>query len=78
MPLTVTLQEKMPGVYVLYPVGPLDANTSQIMEKKVDYLIGEGEAKIITFDMAGVHYISSIIGPDFQTTLLGGFKVEFT
>ena len=60
MPLTITLQEKMPGVYVLYPVGPLDANTSQIMEKKVDYLIGEGEAKIITFDMAGVHYISSM------------------
>jgi len=60
MPLTVTIQEKMPDVYVLYPVGPLDANTSQVLEQKVDYLIGEGQAKVITFDMAGVHYISSM------------------
>ncbi len=60
MSLTVTLQEKMPGAYILYPVGPLDANTSQILEKRVDYLISEGEAKVITLDMAGVHYISSM------------------
>jgi len=60
MSLTVTLQEKMPHVYVLYPVGPLDANTFQVLEKKVDFLLGEGQAKAITFDMAGVHYISSM------------------
>ena len=60
MPLTVTSQEKMPGVYVLYPVGSLDTNTFQVLEKKVDYLIGEGQAKVITFDMTGVQYISSM------------------
>ena len=60
MPLTVTSQEKMPGVYVLYPVGSLDTNTFQVLEKKVDYLIGEGQAKVVTLDMTGVHYISSM------------------
>ncbi len=59
MPLTVKSVEKIPGVHILYPVGSLDTNTFQIMEKKLDYLIGEGEAKVITLDMNGVDYISS-------------------
>ena len=60
MPLVVTLLEKMSGVFVLYPVGALDTNTYDILEKKVDQLIGEGQARVITFDMAGVNYISSM------------------
>ncbi|MGA2404531.1 MAG: STAS domain-containing protein [Syntrophobacteraceae bacterium] len=60
MPLIVTSQEKMPDIYVLYPVGSLDTNTYQVLEKKVDYLIGEGQAKVITLDMTGVHYLSSM------------------
>ena len=60
MPLTVTSQEKMPGVYVLYPVGSLDTNTFEVMEKEVDSIIKERQAKVITFDMAGVHFISSM------------------
>ncbi len=59
MPLTFKSVEKIPGVHILYPVGSLDTNTFQIMEKKLDYLIGEGEAKVITLDMNGVEYISS-------------------
>ncbi len=58
MPLTVTSLEKMPGIHVLYPVGSLDTNTSEILEKKVDYLIA-GKAKCLTFDMARLNYISS-------------------
>ncbi len=60
MPLIVSTQEKMPGVYVLSPVGSLDTNTFGVLEKEVDYLIGERQARLITFDMTGVTYISSM------------------
>ncbi len=60
MSLTVSSAEKMPRVFVLSPVGSLDSNTYGILEKKVEYLIREGQAKHITFDMAGVSYISSM------------------
>ncbi len=59
MPLTVKSLEKMPGVHVVYPVGSLDTNTFEVLEKKLDYLIGEGKAKLITLDLAGLEYISS-------------------
>jgi anti-sigma B factor antagonist len=60
MPLTVSSSEKMPRVFILYPVGSLDSNTYGVLEKKVEYLLREGQAKHITFDMAGVDYISSM------------------
>jgi anti-sigma B factor antagonist len=60
MSLTVSSSEKMPRVFVLYPVGSLDSNTYGVLEKKVEYLIREGQAKLITLDLAGVDYISSM------------------
>jgi anti-sigma B factor antagonist len=60
MPLTVSSSEKMPRVFILHPVGSLDSNTYGVLEKKVEYLLREGQAKHITFDMAGVDYISSM------------------
>ncbi|NTV42101.1 MAG: anti-sigma factor antagonist [Syntrophobacteraceae bacterium] len=60
MPLTLTSMEKQPGVYVVSPFGSLDTNTHTILEKKIDYLIAEGGARVVTLDMAGVEYISSM------------------
>jgi anti-sigma B factor antagonist len=60
MSLTVSSLEKMPRVFVLHPVGSLDSNTYLVLEKKVEYLLHEGHAKHLTFDMAGVNYISSM------------------
>jgi anti-sigma B factor antagonist len=60
MPLVVRSTEKMPRVFVLSPVGSLDSNTYGILEEKIDYLVREGDAKLITLDMAGVDYISSM------------------
>jgi anti-sigma B factor antagonist len=60
MTLTVSSTEKMPRVFILYPVGSLDSNTYGVLEKKVDYLIREGKARLITLDMAGVNYLSSM------------------
>jgi anti-sigma B factor antagonist len=60
MSLTVRSTERIPGVFILYPVGRLDSNTYSILEKKVDYLMREGQPKVITMDMEGVDYISSM------------------
>jgi anti-anti-sigma factor len=60
MSLTVSSSEKMPRVFILYPVGSLDSNTYGVLEKKVEYLVREGQAKLITLDLAGVDYISSM------------------
>lgn len=60
MSLTVISSERAPRVFTLYPSGSLDSNTYTILEQKVDFLIREGGARLITFDMAGVDYISSM------------------
>jgi anti-sigma B factor antagonist len=60
MSLTVRSTEKIPGVFILYPVGRVDSNTYTILEKKVDYLMRVGEARAITVDMTGVDYLSSM------------------
>jgi anti-sigma B factor antagonist len=60
MSLTVSSSEKMPRVFILQPIGSLDSNTYLVLEKKVEYLLQEGQAKHLTFDMAGVNYISSM------------------
>ena len=60
MALTVSSLEKMPRVFILSPVGSLDSNTYGVLEKKVEYLLRDGQAKHITLDMAGVNYISSM------------------
>ncbi|NLI80476.1 MAG: STAS domain-containing protein [Deltaproteobacteria bacterium] len=60
MPLTVTSMEKQPGVFVVSPYGSLDTNTHTVLERKIDFLAREGAAKVITLDMGGVDYISSM------------------
>ncbi|MFH0789634.1 MAG: STAS domain-containing protein [Pseudomonadota bacterium] len=60
MALTIRSTEKRPGVFILYPVGRVDSNSYSILEKKVDYLMREGQAKSLTMDMAGVDYLSSM------------------
>ncbi len=60
MALTIRSTEKSPGVFILYPVGRVDSNSYSILEKKVDYLMREGQPKSLTMDMAGVDYLSSM------------------
>jgi anti-sigma B factor antagonist len=60
MPLTVTSVEKQPGIFVVSAFGSLDTNTHQVLEKKMDYLISNGAAKVITLDMKDIDYISSM------------------
>jgi len=60
MSLTVTSVEKQPGVFVVSPFGSLDTNTHTVLEKKIDFLTGDGAARVITLDMGGVEYISSM------------------
>jgi anti-anti-sigma factor len=59
LPLTVTAEEKNPGVFILYPVGSLDSNTYEILDKRID-LILEGSPKVIVLDMENLDYISSM------------------
>ncbi|MBA4393546.1 MAG: anti-sigma factor antagonist [Desulfobacca sp.] len=60
MSLTIRSTEKIPGVFILYPVGRLDSNSYSVLEKKIDYLLGVGQARHLTLDMTGVDYISSM------------------
>lgn len=60
MPLTVTSVEKQPGIFVVSVFGSLDTTSHQTLEKKLDYLIANGAAKVITLDMKEVEYISSM------------------
>lgn len=60
MSLTVTSVEKQPGIFMVSAFGSLDTNTHQILEKKMDILITNGAAKVITLDMKDVEYISSM------------------
>ncbi|HAA01965.1 MAG TPA: anti-sigma factor antagonist, partial [Syntrophobacteraceae bacterium] len=41
-------------------VGSLESHTYEVLEKRVEYVLQEGQAKHITLDMAGVEYISSM------------------
>ncbi|MFP5213073.1 MAG: STAS domain-containing protein [Acidobacteriota bacterium] len=58
--LVVKSMEKMPKVFILFPIGSLDGNTYELLEKKAEYLISEGDASIINIDMKDVDFISSM------------------
>jgi anti-anti-sigma factor len=58
MTLTVTSREKTPGVFILSPVGTIDINTYEILEKQADQIL-QTSPKVIVFDMQRVEYISS-------------------
>lgn len=60
MPLTVTSTEKQAGVFVVSAFGSLDTLTYPSLEKKMDFLINGGAARVITLDMGSVDYLSSM------------------
>jgi len=59
MALTVTSRVKSTGVYVVSPVGSLDTNTYDQLEKRLEPILQESP-RLIVFDMAGLEYISSM------------------
>jgi anti-sigma B factor antagonist len=60
MSLNVKWVEKQPGVFVVSPFGSLDTTSHAVLEQRMDYLIADNSATVITLDMAGVEYISSM------------------
>jgi anti-sigma B factor antagonist len=60
MSLNVKWVEKQPGVFVVSLFGSLDTTSHIILEKRMDYLIADNSATVITLDMGGVEYISSM------------------
>ena len=60
MALTVKVVENKPRIFVVSLVGKLDGTTYGDLEKKIDYLMAEGGAKVITLDLAGLEFISSM------------------
>lgn len=60
MPLTLTVVEPKPRIFTITLAGSLDTNTHMLLDAKIDQLVKEGAARIITLDMGGVTYISSM------------------
>lgn len=59
MPLTMKTQKKTKGVYVIAPVGSIDSDTHQLLEKEIQGVLKKDPQEII-LDMEGVGYISSM------------------
>jgi anti-anti-sigma factor len=59
MSLNVTLHERMPGIFIVSPVGSLDTNTYMILKERVDAILKDSP-KLIVFDMEQLEYISSM------------------
>ncbi len=60
MSLTIKSVEGKPLIFTVSLCGSLDSATYADLEKKINYLIAEGGAKIITLDMAGLEFLSSM------------------
>jgi anti-anti-sigma factor len=60
MALTIKVAESKPRVFLVSLAGKLDSGTYAEAEKKIDYLIADGQAKVITLDLAGLEFISSM------------------
>jgi anti-anti-sigma factor len=60
MPLKLKVTEKKPRFFTISLAGSLDTTTHQQLDDKVDQLVNEGAARIITLDMAELTYISSM------------------
>lgn len=58
MPLSVTVEDKGAGTYMVRPVGSIDTNTFAILGAKVDALL-EKSPRVIIFDMKDVGFVSS-------------------
>ncbi len=67
MSLQITLDEKIPGILVIAPVGAIDAETNAKFQEAVDAVL-QKEPKALLFDFEGVDFInSSGLGVLFQT-----------
>lgn len=60
MALTIKTAESKPRVFTVTLAGSLDSSTYAELEKKIDYLVSEGAARMITLDVAGLEFISSM------------------
>jgi anti-anti-sigma factor len=58
MPLQITIEEKIPGVFVVTAIGSIDATSYEDFQAQVDGIFHKGP-KAIIFDLAGVDFISS-------------------
>ncbi len=58
MPLTVRVEEKGRGMYMVYSEGTIDANTHTILRSEMDAILKKSPRMII-MDMKDVKYISS-------------------
>ncbi len=59
MSLTITVKERQPGVFILYPEGPIDTNTHAILEGEVERIV-KVSPRILIIDMEKVDYMSSM------------------
>jgi len=59
MPLTVSVNKKGEGIFVVSPSGSIDSTTYTILENEVNSILGP-ETRGIVFDMRDVNYISSM------------------
>jgi anti-sigma B factor antagonist len=60
MGLQVTSSEKKPRMFTVTLSGSLDTETHSILDKKIQYLLEEGQARLITLDMEALTFISSM------------------
>ena len=58
MPLKVKSTTRDEGVFVLSPIGSIDAHTHSVLETKVDEILAQ-KPDVIIFDMEFADYISS-------------------
>jgi len=58
MPLKVKSTTRGAGVFVISPIGSLDAHTHTVLEEKVDEILAQ-QPDVIIFDMEFADYISS-------------------
>ena len=60
MALTIKVVENKPRVFVVSLAGSLDSTTFPALESKLAYLLAEGDAKVITLELAALEFISSM------------------
>ena len=60
MSLQVTTSEKKPRMFTVTVSGSLDTETHSILDKKIQYLLEEGQARLISLDLEALTFISSM------------------
>lgn len=60
MPLKINVVEPRPRFFTVSLDGSLDTETHEQLDTKIEQLVTVGDARIITLDMKGVTYISSM------------------